>query len=68
MIARQQGRELTAIASEMEAELVVGSSLKAALDLNWEHPEERNLALGMVLGVLSQMETHQKSETEKRSR
>ena len=28
------------------------------MDLNWENPDERNLALGMVLGVLSQVETH----------
>ena len=58
MIARQQGRELTEIASEIDADLVAGSSLKAALDLNWENPEERNLALAMVLGVLSQRSTH----------
>ncbi len=49
---------MTEIASEIGAELVAGSSIKAALDLNWDHPEERNLALAMVLGVLSQMETH----------
>ena len=42
----------------MEADLLTGSSLKAALDLNWDDPDERNLALGMVLGVLSQLETH----------
>ena len=53
VIARQQGRELTEIAEQMEADLVAGSSLKAALDLNWENPEERSVALGMVLGVLS---------------
>ncbi len=58
VIARQQGRELREIADQMDANLIAGSSLKAALDLNWENPEERNLALGMVLGVLSQMETH----------
>ena len=58
VIARQQGRELTEIASTMGADLIAGSSLKAALDLNWDQPEERNLALSMVLGVLSQMETH----------
>ena len=44
MIARQQGRELTEIASEMDADLVAGSSLKAALDLNWDDPEEKVLA------------------------
>ena len=58
VIASQQGRELTEIAAEMDANLVTGSSLKAALDLNWDDPNERTLALGMVLGVLSQMETH----------
>ena len=58
VIARQQGRALTEIASEMEADLLTGPSLKAALDLNWENPDERNLALGMVLGVLSQVEIH----------
>ena len=42
----------------MEADLVAESSLKAALDLNWDHPEEKNLALAIVLGVLSQIETH----------
>lgn len=67
VIARQQGRELTAIACEMEADLVAGSSLKAALDLNWENPDERNLALGMVLRVLSQVETHLESEPETQS-
>ena len=58
VIAHQQGRELREIALEIDADLVAGSSLKAALDLNWENAEERNFALGMVLGVLSQMETH----------
>ena len=57
-IARQQGRELTEIASEMEADLIAGSSLKAALDLNWENPDEKNLALGTVLEVLSQVENY----------
>ncbi len=46
------------IADQIDANLIAGSSLKAALDLNWENPEERNLALGMVLEFLSQIETH----------
>jgi len=34
------------------------SSLRpAALDLNWDEPDERNLALGMVLDVLERVET-----------
>ncbi len=56
VIARQQGRELTEIADQMEADLVAGSSLKAALDLNWDNPDEKNLALARVLGVLQQVE------------
>lgn len=58
VIARQQGRELTEIANQMEAEVVAGSSLKAALDLNWENPEEKNVALGMVLCTLHQVEAY----------
>ena len=67
MIARQQGRELTEIASQMDADLVAGSSLKAALDLNWDDPEEKVLALGMVLGVLYRVETHLELEPETKS-
>ena len=58
---------MTEIASEMEADLLTGSSLKAALDLNWENPDERNLALGMVLEVFSQVETHLELEPETKS-
>ncbi len=67
VIARQQGRELTEIADQMEADLLTGSSLKAALDLNWDDPDERILALGMVLGVLSSVETYLESEPETKS-
>ncbi len=47
----------------MEAELVAGSSLKAALDLNWDNPDERDLALGTVLKVLSSVENHLELQT-----
>ena len=67
VIARQQGRELGEIADQMDADLVAGSSLKAALDLNWDNPEEKNLALAMVLGVLSQIETHLEKMPESKS-
>ncbi|OUL18330.1 hypothetical protein BV378_35085 [Nostoc sp. RF31YmG] len=37
---------------------ILGSSrLKAALDLNWNEPNQRNLALSIVLGVLEQAQT-----------
>lgn len=45
VIARQQGRELTEIAQEAGAEIINGSSLKAALDVDWDNPEERAVAL-----------------------
>ena len=56
VIARQQGRGLAAVASEAGAELVVGSSLKAALDLNWDDPAERGQALVQVLAALEAVE------------
>lgn len=57
VIARQQGRGLTAVAAEAGAQIVAGSSLKAALDLDWDNPNERNSALTLVLGVLESLET-----------
>ncbi len=56
VIARQQGRGLAEVATEAGASLVGGSSLKAALDLNWDDPTERDQALGLVLGALSTVE------------
>jgi Transposase domain (DUF772) len=56
VIAGQQGRELTAVAQEAGAELVAGSSLKAALDLDWDDSEARHQALAQVLGALENVE------------
>jgi Transposase DDE domain/Transposase domain (DUF772) len=56
VIARQQGRELTDLAQEARASVVAGSSLKAALDCNWDEPEQRAQALGVVLEALTAME------------
>src|SRR5438270_10574031 len=53
VIARQQGRGLAEVASDAGATLLSGSSLKAALDLDWDNPSERAEALSMVLGVLN---------------
>jgi len=49
VIAAQQGRELSDLASEAGAPVVSGSSLKAALDLNWEDPNECLSGLHVVL-------------------
>ncbi len=56
VIARQQGRELTDLAQEARAAVVAGSSLKAALDCDWDDPEHQVQALGVVLDALVAME------------
>src|SRR5215210_2673707 len=56
VLARQQGRGLADVAAEAGAELVAGSSLKAALDLDWDDPEERAQALVQILDALVAVE------------
>src|SRR5919197_1836343 len=45
VIARQQGRALPEVAAEAGAPLVAGSSLQAALDLDWDDPRAQPQAL-----------------------
>jgi Transposase DDE domain/Transposase domain (DUF772) len=52
VVADQQGRELAEVASEAGAELVCGSSLKAALDRDWDQQLQKDEALALVLQVL----------------
>ena len=56
VIARQQGRELAAVAAEAGAPLVAATSLKAALDLDWDDPQARATALVRVLDALDTVE------------
>jgi Transposase DDE domain/Transposase domain (DUF772) len=56
VIARQQGRELADVARDAGTSLIGGSSLKAALDLDWDDPTARDQALGMVLEALGTVE------------
>jgi transposase len=56
VVARQQGRGLAAVATEAGAEIVSASSLKAALDLDWDDPQARQQALGQVLTALDAVE------------
>jgi hypothetical protein len=56
VIARQQGRELAAVAAEAGAGLVCHSSLKAALDRDWDDPTAREAALAVVLTALDAVE------------
>jgi transposase len=68
VVADQQGRELAEVAQEAGAELVCATSLKAALDRDWDRLEQREEALGLVLKVLhtveSWVQTLQEEETE----
>jgi hypothetical protein len=58
VIARQQGRGLAEVATEAGASVVCGTSLKAALDLEWDDPDERALALVRVLDALDAVEEY----------
>jgi hypothetical protein len=64
VIARQQGRGLAELATEANASLVGGSSLKTALDRDWDDPEAREQALVLVLNTLSAMERWLDSQPE----
>jgi hypothetical protein len=56
VIARKPGRGLTEIATQADASVLGGSSLKAALDRDWDDPGERAEAEGVVLAVLTTVE------------
>lgn len=56
VLARQQGRGLAEIAAEAGAGVVGGTSLKVALDLDWDEPTARAQALQLVLGALDEAE------------
>jgi hypothetical protein len=53
----QQGRELVEVAMEAGADLVCESSLKAALDRDWDQHMEKDEALTVVLNLLLAVET-----------
>lgn len=54
LLADQQGREPAAVAAAAGADLIAGSSLKAALDCNWDDPAQREQALRQVLAMVEQ--------------
>ncbi len=53
MIAGQQGWELAEVATAAKPRSWSGSSLKAALDRNWDDPQARQEALAVVLAALT---------------
>lgn len=54
----QQARRLTEIAAEAGVEVLGGSSLKAALDLDWDAPDQQGRALHMILSSLEPVEAY----------
>src|SRR6202165_2630818 len=57
VVADQQGRELVEVGQEAGAGLVCETSLKAALDRDWDQLGQREEALSLVLTVLRAVET-----------
>lgn len=57
VVADQQGRELVEVAQEAGADMVGTTSLKVALDRDWDKVGQREEALGLVLNVLQAVET-----------
>jgi hypothetical protein len=56
VVADQQERDLVEVAMEAGAELICGSSLKAALDRDWDQQLQKDEALALVLNVLQAVE------------
>ena len=60
VLVRQQGwglaQGLPVLARQAGVGELAGSSLKAALDLDWDDPATRDVALGRVLAAVDQVE------------
>jgi Transposase DDE domain/Transposase domain (DUF772) len=67
VIAVQQGWELAEVATAAKAQIVSGSSLKAALDRNWDDPQDRQEALAVVLAALTAVESWLETQPESKA-
>jgi Transposase DDE domain/Transposase domain (DUF772) len=67
VIAVQQGWELAEVATAANAQIVSGSSLKAALDRNWDDPQARQEALAIVLTALTAVESWLETQPESKA-
>lgn len=57
LVAKQRGEMVADVAQEAGAELVCGSSLKAALDRDWDQVTQREEALELVVQALQAVES-----------
>jgi IS5 family transposase len=64
VVADQQGRKLAEVAQEAGAALVCGTSLKAALDRDWDQQIQKDEALVVVLQVLHTVDARVKTLTD----
>jgi hypothetical protein len=64
VVADQRGGELAEVAQEARAELVCGTSLKAALDRDWDQQMQKAEALELILQVLHMVDTWVKTLTD----
>ncbi len=63
MIACVSEKDLSTVAGETGASMVVASSLKASLDLDWDDPVAKAEALGTILNVLDEVESWMEKQT-----
>ena len=64
IIAQNYQQNLASVAAIAGAEVVTGTSLKAALDLDWDDPEARNMALSTILQALNSVESWVEQKTD----
>lgn len=64
VIAHNHQEDLNTIAKLAGAEIVTGSSLKAALDLDWDDPQARTQALTIILQTLNNVESWAEQQTD----
>ncbi|MEH2193680.1 MAG: IS1182 family transposase [Nostoc sp.] len=57
VIAQNYQQDLATVAATMGADIITGTSLKAALDLDWDDPEARNVELSTILQALNSVES-----------
>lgn len=64
-VAERLGVDEHAAAEQVGVPLVVGSSLKAALDINWDDPRQKKAALEQLLGQVRALEAFLRREMSK---
>lgn len=67
VIARARKQDVSSVATQAGADIVAGSSLKAALDLDWDDPQQKTQALTTILQTLNTVESWVKEQTDRQS-